>query len=257
MDGEDDRRGARQRGERRHDAPQLAWLVDVGRAMQGDEHVLAARTPSCSPRAALGGPALEAAQRVDHRVADEAHAARVDALGGEVRRGLGAVGEQEVGQPVGEDAVDLLGHRPVERAQAGLDVRNRDAELGCRERAGERRVDVATDAHEVGALARAGRARRPRARCAVCAPCGPRADAEEDVGLGELEVRQQLGRHARVVVLPGVDDPLGDVRAASASAAMTGAILTKFGRAPTTWTTRRRPSAAEPSRSTRHVEVGT
>ena len=135
----------------------------------------------------------------------------VDPLGGQVRRGLGAVREEEIGHPVGQDPVDLLGHRPVERAQAGLDVGHRDAELGGGQRGGERRVDVAADAHEVGALVeqealeRLQHARRLR-------PVGPRADAEEDVGLGEPEVRQHLGRQALVVVLPGVDHPLGDLR---------------------------------------------
>ena len=63
-----------------------------------------------------------------------------------------------------------------------------------------------------------------------------RADAQEDVGLGEPEVREHLGRQALVVVLPGVDDPLGDVGALR-QRRDDGAILTKFGRAPTTWTT--------------------
>jgi hypothetical protein len=155
---------------------------------------------------------LEAPQRVDHRVADEANPGGVDPLDREVGRGLGAVREEDVGQPVGEDAVDLLGHRPVERAQPGLDVRDRDAELGGREGDGERRVDVTAHAHQIGLLLEQHaleRLERPRSLHAV----RPGADTEEDVGLGELEVRQHLRRHPLVVVLPGMDDALRDVAA--------------------------------------------
>ena len=55
------------------------------------------------------------------------------------------------------------------------------------------------------------------------------------VGLRHPElVEEDLGHHP-VVVLARVDDGVAGVRAAAArSAAMTGAILTKFGRVPTT-----------------------
>ena len=200
-----------QSGERCHDASQLVALVDVGWAMQGHEHVLAAADRKRLPRPAVLGARLEAAQGIDHGVADEVDPAFIDAFGDEVRRGFGAVDEEEVGEPIGEDPVDLLGHRPVPGAQAGLDVRNRDPELGCRQRHGKRRVDVAANAHqfrwilEQDALDGLESARRLRA-------VGSGSHAEEDVGLGELEVRQQLGRHPGVVMLSGVNDALDHVR---------------------------------------------
>ena len=66
------------------------------------------------------------------------------------------------------DAVELLGHRAVEGAHAGLDVGDRDPRLRRGERAGERRVRVAVDEHRVGLLRRAAARRAPPSMRAVC-----------------------------------------------------------------------------------------
>ena len=91
----------------------------------------------------------------------------------EVVDGLVRVREQQVGELVGHDAVDLLGHRAIEAAQPGLDVRD----TGCRawrdERRGERRVDVAGHEHEVGRLSAPGPARARSMTRAVCSACVP------------------------------------------------------------------------------------
>ena len=50
---------------------------------------------------------------------------------------------------IGQHAVELLWHRAVERAHAGLDVPHRDAVLGSGERTGERGVRVAVDERQV------------------------------------------------------------------------------------------------------------
>ena len=63
----------------------------------------------------------------------------------QVRDGGRGRREQPAREMVGDDAVELLGHRPVEAAQAGLDVRDGDPELRRGERAGERGVGVAVD----------------------------------------------------------------------------------------------------------------
>ena len=55
------------------------------------------------------------------------------------------------------------------------------------------------------------------------------------IGLGHAQLVEEDGRHQPVVVLAGVDE---HVPAASGrrrcSAAITGAVFTKFGRVPTT-----------------------
>ena len=108
---------------------------------------------------------------------------------------------------VGQDAVELLGHRAVERAHAGLDVRDRHAGLRSGERAGEGRVRVAVDEHGVGRLAgdqrleRAEHARRLRA-------VRPERDPELTIGRREAELGEEHRREVVVEVLPSVDQEL-------------------------------------------------
>ena len=142
------------------------------------------------------------------------------------------VDEEEVRDLVGEDAVDLLRHGAVEAAQPGLDMGDRDAELRRDERGGQRRVDVA--GHEARGRARSPSDRLERSMTrAVCSrvragadPAGGRAAA--------CRARRRRRPTSPVVVLAGVHE---DVRARQPPprAAMTGAIFTKFGRAPTTY----------------------
>ena len=53
---------------------------------------------------------------------------------------------------VRDDAIDLLGHPPVEAAQAGFHVHNRQLQLGSGESRGECRVRVAVREQDVRAL---------------------------------------------------------------------------------------------------------
>ena len=59
---------------------------------------------------------------VDHHVADQLRTLG-ESLAGEVGHRRRGRGQQQVGEVVGHDPVALLGHAPVERAQARLDVR--------------------------------------------------------------------------------------------------------------------------------------
>ena len=108
---------------------------------------------------------------------------------------------------VGDDAVELLGHRAVERAHARLDVRDRDARLGGGQRAGERRVRVAVDEHRVGPLVaqqRAERAEHARRLLGVRAAAERRARSPAAGLRAPDEDRDELV----VVVLAGVDEQL-------------------------------------------------
>ena len=135
---------------------------------------------------------------------------------------------------VGDDPVDLLGHRAVEAAQAGLDVGDRDAHLGRGQRRGQGRVDVAGDDHEVGLLPRAARARGAPS----CGPSAPRG----------CRSRPRACGRARACPAPRRRPPTSAGRSAGrcgrsracrraavpAARRSPGAILTKFGRVPTT-----------------------
>ena len=108
------------RAERRQSRDRLAEQrsVDEGGAVQGDEHVAARLDAEPGRRARAAEALLERDQRVDHRVADEVHALVGDPLGAQVLDRLVAVEEELVGELVGDDPVELLGHRAVEAAQA-------------------------------------------------------------------------------------------------------------------------------------------
>ena len=132
---------------------------------------------------------------------------------------------------VGEHAVVLLGHPPVERAQPGLEVGDRQVQLHRGEGAGQRRVGVAVDQHPVGALLVEHGVERGEHGAGLHAVAA-RADAEVDVRVRDAQVGEEDVGHARVVVLAGVHDDVLDV-AAPAKAAATGASFTNCGRAPT------------------------
>ena len=143
------------------------------------------------------------------------HALRRDAFGAQVLRRLLAVQEEVSGEAVGDDPVDLLGHRQVERAQAGLDVGDRDAHLHRDQRRRQGRVDVAEDDDQVGPLGDQHRLQplhRPRRLQGVAAG----ADLEHVVGRRHAELLEEDLRHRPVVVLAGVDDDVAAVRLALA-----------------------------------------
>ena len=122
---------------------------------------------------------------------------------------FGARHEQEVRQEVRDPPVDLLGHRVVEGAEAGLDVGHRQADLGRHERRGNGRVDVAVHHRE----RRPDLPERPlegdhdRGRLGGMRP-GP--DAEVEVRPRQVEVAEEDRGQRVVVVLAGVDEALVD-----------------------------------------------
>jgi hypothetical protein len=104
----------RDRQEQVDEQPQSRRVVDVAGAMRGREHVLAGRDPRALERALVGRRArLEEQCDIDHDVADQVHAAG-DVLASKVfDRRLGRA-QKEVGQMIGRDPIELLGHRAVE-----------------------------------------------------------------------------------------------------------------------------------------------
>ncbi len=193
---------------------QAHGVVDQPGPVQRDQAVRAGQ-PELLPHRE-GARAFEARQQaVDHDVADAVDPARVDALGAEAGVGVGGRREQPRGDGVDREAVDLLGHRPVEGSQARFDVRDRYPAFRRHQRARERRVDVADDDDLVGGiglqpLVEAGH--HPSGLHRVVR----RADFEVDVGRTQAEVGEQRFRHRPVVVLPGVHEHRVDAGAREA-----------------------------------------
>jgi hypothetical protein len=175
--------------------------------VRGHKRVLAARDAGALERRGdREGARLEQQRDVHHHVADEVdtagHVLALEVL----HRRLGRA-QQHVGKVVGHDAVELLRHRAVERAHPGLDVRDRDVRLRGGEAAGERRVRVAVDEHEIRALSlqqRAEGSQHARGLLGV----GPAVDAELALGARHAELLDEHGAELVVVVLAGVDEQL-------------------------------------------------
>ena len=127
-----------------------------------------------------------------------------DSLSTEVVDRLRRVDEQQVRHRVGDHPVDLLGHRPVKAAQAGLDVADRDAELACDQAGRQRGVDIAWNEHDVR-LGLEQHGLQPLHHASGLLRVRARADAEHVVwGTDAQFLEEHLG-HRGVVVLAGVD----------------------------------------------------
>ncbi len=149
-------------------------VVDVLGPVEGAEHVAGRGQPIASEqRAPRGWRREEVEHRIDHRVAGEHDLVAADAFGSEV----GPVDlrrcQAEVREVVDDDTVVLLGHGPVEAAQPGFDVHERDLQGVRSERSRDRwrwcrRAPRRTWAGRRGSELRAGSWRR-RSGCRGCA----------------------------------------------------------------------------------------
>ena len=186
--------------------------------MQRHVHV-AARLDAHPARGFARPRALEVRhQRVDHHVADLADAPVGDAFPAQVLVRVRARREQQVGERVRDEPVDLLGHAAVERAQPGLHVRGPHADLGRDEGRGHRRVDVAHHHQPVGAV---GLDHGLEAQHDLGGLRGValRAHLQVLVGRCDPELVEEHLRHRFVVMLPGVDEALLEAAPARGHAA--------------------------------------
>ena len=179
--------------------------VHESRAVERDDEVRPGRKPKALVNDAAVDPLAHRHERVDHRVAHVVNRLDRAAFANEVLACLWRVDEQQIGYGVGQDAVDLLGHRAVERAQPRLDVADSNAQLGRHDRGGERRVDIAGNEHDVRPpLQQHGLEPLHDARCRRCMGASP--DVEPDVGLANPEFVEEHLRHGGVVMLTGMDE---------------------------------------------------
>jgi hypothetical protein len=202
-----------ERRKRRNDHAQPIGRIGVLGPVHGGEHERAAAEFSEHrvPRGARARQPREVERRIEHHIADPMDLARGDALALQVGHGRLGRREQPVRHVVGEHAVDFFWHAAVERPQAGLDMRDRDVQFGCRQRAGKRGVGVTVQQHGVRLLGHqhlfdAGqlRARHRAVRAA--------AHAEVPDGRGNAELAEEHLGHVVVEVLAGVQQALVHAR---------------------------------------------
>ncbi len=145
----------------------------------------------------LLGDRQKVAQGIDHHVADHENAAAGPTFFEEVLDGVFFRNKEIVGKCVGQDAVDLFGHRTVKAAESGLDVSYADTEL----RRGER---LAFDQNRLNTLQNFGGLRGVRAR----------ANFEIDVRGGDAHLAKKNVGQLLVIVLAGVNEDGLDFRVA-------------------------------------------
>ena len=148
-----------------------------------------------------GNGALQRVERgVDHHVADEFYPRRRHPLGDEVRLALLLGDEMQVGQLVDDEPVQLLRHLTVERAQARLDMGDRDTQIGRGQRGGDRGVDVADDDQQVRPVLHEQRMQRQHDLGDLL---GGRAGADLQVHVrrGDAQLLEEHAIHEKVIML--------------------------------------------------------
>src|SRR5713226_4985984 len=90
------------------------------------------------------------AQGIDHHVADHEDALPGPTFFQEVLDGIFFRNKEIVGESVGQDAVDLLGHGAVKATEPGLDVSYTDAKFHGGERNSNGGIDVSNNENQIG-----------------------------------------------------------------------------------------------------------
>ena len=156
-----------------------------------------------------------------------------DAFAGQVVHCLGRRAQQQIGESIGEHPVDLLGHRPVSRAQAGLDVDDGTPSLAAASPAAS--VELTSPATISASLRwRSSADSTPIMHARDLLGVRARSRAQVLVRRRQPELLEEALRQCLVVVLAGVQQRPAPSCPPFSSAWMTGAIFTKFGLVPTT-----------------------
>ena len=134
-----------------------------------------------------------------------------DALRDQVAVGVGRWRPQHVGDRVGGEAVDLLGHGPVARAQPRFQMDGGDAELDADQRRGDGRIDVADHDQPVGPVRSSATFSYSIITRPVCAPWLPEPTPRWKSGVGQAEIAEDRVRHVGVVMLAGMDQDRREV----------------------------------------------
>lgn len=124
-------------------AREVVALVDVGRPMQRDDEIVASNESMGIPERRFLQTVDIRQQRIDHRVADKENPIVGDSALAQVPVGELTGGEEIIGDGVGDEAIDFLGHRPVVRTNTRLHMGDLDMELLRGNGAGHGRGDIA------------------------------------------------------------------------------------------------------------------
>ena len=157
MHGKQHRSVSRQQRQRLQQLGERFRVIDVGGPVQRRDRVPTRREPVAAGRGqrARGGQGDD--ERVDHHIPDELHPRGGQAFLMQIRQGVARRCEEQIGQMIGHDAVELFGHRAVTAPQARFHVTDGYAQLRRHQRGGHGRVHVAIDQHDIRCLLHAHR----------------------------------------------------------------------------------------------------
>lgn len=149
-------------------------------------------------------------QNIGHDVADN-DCAVGQAFVGEVRECDLRRCEEQIGSMIRENAIVLLRHPAIERAQSGLKMRDGEVEFDGAQGRGNRRIGVAIDEHPVRLVLFEdriqGRKHRPGLNTVAAG-----ADPEMNVSSGNTEILEKDIRKHGVIMLARVHNDVLDVR---------------------------------------------
>jgi hypothetical protein len=206
---EDDGRTLGQLVQHGGDAVEGLRVVHVGGPVQRDHDVLARRQAVAARHVERLRARQVHPQGVDHDVAHAHDTVSRLALSQQVGVAVGRGREQQRGDAVGDDAVDLLGHVPVARAQAGLGMHHRDVQLGGHQRGRHGGVHVAHHVDQAR-LTRLEHLLQPHHHRRGLGGVRARAHAQVLGGARHAQVIEEDLAHRVVVVLARVDDVVVD-----------------------------------------------
>jgi len=183
--------------------------VDVRRAMQS-ENAKAAPISSLLQGQVIAdggflGDGKKMAEGIDHDVSDEIDRFAGTAFLEQMLDGVFFGDEEVVGQSIGENAINFLGHGAIKAAEAGFDMCHGNAEFYGGERNGDGGVDVADDENEIG-LAFEQDGLDALKDFSGLGGMGARADFKIDVRSGNPHLAKENVRESFVVVLAGVNE---------------------------------------------------
>src|ERR1700676_3004265 len=131
--------------QRLQNAPQGCAVIDIGRAMEGDQSIAfrqtVPRTLQCSGK--------KPDERIDHHVADPVDFLEGNAFAQKVDVAIFRRSKQHIGKPVGDNAVNLFRHSVIERTQSGLDVGYPNHQFRTHQSGSYRGIHVSVDQDHV------------------------------------------------------------------------------------------------------------
>ena len=148
-------------------------------------------------------------QRVDHHVADAKYFLRFNALPHEVFVGISRWREKIVADLIGQNAIDLLGHRTVPRSKAGLYMADSHPHFCRNQRGCDRRVHISVNQDQIRCVLR---------HCVFKANhdfgglsgVRTRADFQVEVRPRHAQLVEKDLRHVGIIMLPGMNQTLLD-----------------------------------------------